>query len=74
MGNEKTGIVDKLRQLEEHARTLTGELPAGPVQNRARLIWGLASQLVLKHAIEHEKARVGIMRPAPPRPSDGLED
>jgi hypothetical protein len=70
MGNEKTGIVDKLRQLEEHARTLTGELPAGPV----RLIWGLASQLVLKHAIEHEKARVGIMRPAPPRPSDGLED
>ncbi|HEX7219224.1 MAG TPA: hypothetical protein VF280_08415 [Burkholderiales bacterium] len=50
-------LLAKLRQIEEHARALTGELPPGHAQNRARLIWGLASHLVLKQELEQENAR-----------------
>ena len=50
-------LLAKLRQIEEHARALTGELPPGHAQNRARLIWGVASHLVLKQELEQENAR-----------------
>jgi len=50
-------VLTKLRQIEEHARALTGELPPGDAQNRARLIWGLASHLVLRQELEQDNAR-----------------
>lgn len=44
-------IVEKLHQIEAHARALVNELPSGVLQNRARLILGLASQLVLNEGM-----------------------
>jgi hypothetical protein len=52
MEDEKQKFLAKLRQIEDHASALTGELPRGETQNRARLIWALASQLVLRHGFE----------------------
>jgi hypothetical protein len=49
MEDENQKFLAKLRQIEDHASALTGELPRGETQNRARLIWALASQLVLRH-------------------------
>jgi hypothetical protein len=49
----------KLRQIEEHARALTQELPAGEAQNRARLAWGIAAHLVLKFELEQTKNPAG---------------
>ena len=46
MDEPKSKFLRKLRQIEEHARALTAELPPGEAQNRARLIWGLAAHLV----------------------------
>jgi hypothetical protein len=70
----ETSLLAKLRQMEEHARALTGELPAGHAQNRARLIWGLASHLTLKLELEHEQLRVGARDETGTRPSDSLND
>ena len=67
-------LLAKLRQMEEHARALTGELPAGHAQNRARLIWGLASHLALKLELEHEQLRLGARDETGARPSDRLND
>ena len=50
----------KLRQIEEHARALTQELPAGEAQNRARLVWGLAAHLVLKLELEQTDNPAGV--------------
>lgn len=57
MEAEKEKFLAKLRQIEGHASALTGELPRGESQNRARLIWALASQLVLRHGFEVDTHR-----------------
>jgi hypothetical protein len=56
---EKEKFLAKLRQIEDHASALAGELPRGETQNRARLIWALASQLVLRHRFEPQTDRPG---------------
>jgi hypothetical protein len=57
MEDEKQKFLAKLRQIEDHASALTGELPRGETQNRARLIWALVSQLVLRHGFEADGPR-----------------
>lgn len=62
----------KLRQIEEHARALTQELPPGEAQNRARLLWGTAVHLVLKFELEQQRhpggATPDAAAPLRPRP------
>jgi hypothetical protein len=53
MEGEQERFLRKLRQIEEHARALTRELPPGEAQNRARLICGLAAQQALRQIEEH---------------------
>lgn len=61
----------KLRQIEEHARALSQELPPGEAQNRARLIWGLAAHLSLSCELDKTRnppgAPTGGARPLRPR-------
>ena len=59
---DTASILRKLRQIEEHARALAHELPQGHSQNRARLIWNLASHL----AIDQE-----LVQMREPRTTDG---
>jgi len=61
--DDTINILKKLHQIEEHARALAGELPSGALQNRARLILGLASQLVLNEGMSQLNG-TGPKRPA----------
>jgi len=60
MEGDAAKFLRKLRQIEEHARTLTQELPAGEAQNRARLMWGLATHLALKFDLQGPKNPAGV--------------
>jgi hypothetical protein len=64
MEGEGEKFLRKLRQIEEHARALTQELPPGEAQNRARLVWGLAAHLMLK-------CELGLTRHPGGAPDDG---
>lgn len=55
MESEGEKFLRKLRQIEEHARALTQELPPGEAQNRARLVWGVAAHLALKFELEQTR-------------------
>lgn len=68
MEDEKQKFLRKLRQIEEHARALTQELPPGEAQNRARLIWGLAAHLVLGYELEQTRNPAPGTSPLRPRP------
>lgn len=72
MDEDRIKFLRKLRQIEEHARALTHEIAQGPLQNRARLIWGLVSHLVVRYELEQPKATSpapeGGAYPLPPRP------
>ena len=72
MDGDSAKFVRKLRQIEEHARALTQELPSGEAQNRARLVWGLAAHLVLKFDLEQPTKPAGVpgtdASPLRPRP------
>ena len=73
MEDEKERFLRKLRQIDEHGRALTQDLPPGEAQNRARLIWGLAAHLLVKYELEHTRALTGIPHDAQPLPPRSRE-